>query len=176
MVSISVRAATDQDAVPISDIYRPYVLDTAISFEMDPPSASDFASRIRSITANYPWLVAVEADSVLGYAYAGPHRSRAAYRFSVETSIYIGTAHQTRGVGRLLYEALFAKLRQGEWVHAYAGTTLPNPASVAFHERMGFRPIGVFPSVGFKFDQWHDVAWFHRPIGEDPTPTRRRGP
>ena len=152
------------------EIYAPYITDSAISFEIEVPAVAEFAQRIeRTLASKHPWLVACDAERLLGYAYASPHRSRPAYRFSVETSVYVAKDAARQGLGRSLYEKLFALLEQQDYQHAFAGVTLPNPASVAFHEQFGFTPIGVFRSVGFKFEQWHDVAWFQRAIRMDPT-------
>ncbi len=114
--------------------------------------------------AAYPWLVACIDERVVGYAYGGPLRSRAAYRFSVETSIYLDIDCLGKGVGTKLYQSLFHELSAAGLANAYAGMTLPNAGSMALHRKFGFEMIGVFPSVGFKFDVWHDVAWMHRKI------------
>ncbi len=160
-MSIQIRAVTTSDAEAISGIYSHYVIETPITFEVDPPDAAAFRERIEA-RANYPWLIACQDNVCVGYAYASRHRARAAYRFSVETSVYLRTDQRGRGVGRQLYEALFDMLATTEFCNAYAGVTLPNGASIRLHEAMGFQRIGVFPRVGFKFDAWHDVAWFHR--------------
>lgn len=159
-----IRPATIDDAPAIADIYRPIVVDTAISFELTPPDAAEFARRIIQTTKTHPWLVAEHNSDVVGYTYAGAHRKRAAYRFSVETTVYVAEAARRLGVARALYGRLFNELRAAGFRHAYAGTITSNPASVRFHESFGFEMIGVFKSVGFKFDQWHDVAWLHKPI------------
>lgn len=161
---LEIRPVELSEASLLVDIYAPYVLETAISFEMEPPSVSDFTRRIEQLTADYPWLVATLDSTVVGYAYAGPHRTRAAYQYSVETSVYVAQESHGRQIGFTLYWRLLSELSRREYRNAYAGITLPNAASVALHNKMGFEQIGVFPQVGFKFDCWHDVAWFHRPI------------
>ncbi len=154
-----VRAA---DVEPLLAIYRPFVESTSVSFELEPPSAEAFGARIEEICREYPWLVA-EDQTILGYAYGTRFRARAAYAQTVETSIYLAPEARGRGVAEPLYLALFEHLRH--FHVAIAGITLPNPSSVRFHEKFGFKPIGVFPEVGHKFGQWHDVGFWWRPIG-----------
>ncbi len=162
-----IRPATPADSEALLEIYRPSVIDTAVSFELTLHTPEEFSARIQRISYKYPWLVAAVGLTPVGYAYASAHRSRAAYRFSVETTIYVDPAHQGRGIGRALYAALFQELAVRKYCNAYAGVTLPNDASVALHQNLGFESIGVFRNVGFKFDRWHDVAWFHKPISVD---------
>ena len=118
--------------------------------------------------AGWAWLVAEDAGQVAGYAYATPHRSRGAYRWSVETSVYVAAAARGQGVGTQLYTALLPVLAEKGYCNAYAGITLPNDASVALHRRVGFQAIGVFRSVGRKFGAWHDVSWWHLPLRAEP--------
>ena len=143
-------------------IYAPVVRETAISFELDPPSLDDFEARVAKYSAGWAWLVAELDGQILGYAYGSPHRERAAYRWSTETSAYVALGARKRGIGTRLYQALFPALGDRGYCNAYAGVTLPNEASVALHRAVGFSPIGIFPAVGRKFDKWHDVAWFYR--------------
>lgn len=161
-----IRDATRADAPALLDIYRPVVEDTATSFEIVPPTVAEFSQRIETASATHAWLVAEDGLQPLGYAYATAHRARAAYRYSTETSVYVAGQARRLGIGRRLYERLLEVLAQREYYHAFAGITLPNPASVALHEALGFEPIGVFPAVGFKFGKWHDVAWWSRRIRE----------
>ena len=159
-----IRRATPADAPAVLAIYAPIVATTAISFETTPPGEVEVAARIESANATHAWLVA-EADGVIaGYAYAMPHRARQAYRYSTETSVYVHADHHGRGVGAALYRRLFADLVQRGYFHAFAGITLPNGASTALHASAGFRHVGTFPRVGFKFGQWHDVSWWHRAL------------
>lgn len=173
----TVRSATEHDAAAVAAVYAPYVA-TPISFEAEPPSAEAMAARIRATLARLPWLVAVDgADAVLGYAYAAPFRSREAYQWSVEVSVYVAPDARTRGVGRALYEALLGELRALGYLAAFAGISLPNDASVAFHERFGFEPIGVYPKVGYKLGRFWDVGWWTLRLAEhegpgDPEPPR----
>lgn len=164
-------ANSETDAASCAEIYAPYVSDGATSFEEAPPGAAELAARIESFSATHVWLVAQRDGEVVGFAYACPHRSRPAYRWSAEVSVYVAAAHQGAGVGRALYEALFEALRARRFRTACAGITLPNEASVALHERLGFVPVGVYRGIGWKAGAWHDVGWWQLPLspaGEDP--------
>lgn len=165
---LSIRNATPADAVELLAIYAPYVERTAVSFETSAPSLDEFAERILKYSESWAWLVAQNANQIVGYAYASAHRDRPAYRWSVETSAYVSPAAQRQGIGKQLYMSLLPTLTQKGFCNAYAGITLPNEASIALHLGVGFEPIGVFPSVGRKFNAWHDVAWFHRRLRELP--------
>jgi L-amino acid N-acyltransferase YncA len=169
-----IRLATGRDAQQIAAIYAPNVTDTSISFEFEPPTAEEMRLRIEFTLQRYPWLVCERHDGqLLGYAYAGAHGSRAAYQWSVDVSVYVHEEARRTGVGRALYTSLFAALELQGYYNAYAGATLPNPASVGLHESVGFRPVGVYRGVGYKLGAWHDVGWWHLPIRErveDPDP------
>lgn len=155
-----VRAATPADAGAIAGIYAPYVRDTAISFETVAPDETQMAARIAKILPVLPWLVHESDRRVTGYAYAGPHRERAAYRWSVDAGIYLDGGAHRKGIGSALYAVLFAALRLQGYHRAYGGITLPNAASVGLHEAQDFKPIGVYPQVGFKLGAWRDVGWW----------------
>jgi phosphinothricin acetyltransferase len=159
-----IRTATAADATVLREIYRPYVETTAISFELDVPSIEEFQQRISVAVAGWSWLVAEVDGRQVGYAYASAHRKREAYRSSVETSAYVHEDYQRQGIGRALYTQLLSELCERGFRSAFAGITLPNDASIGFHESLGFERIGVFPRVGRKFGAWHDVAWFYRSI------------
>lgn len=161
----TVRVASADDAEAIAAIYAPYVLETAISFEETPPSPEEMADRIRATLAFHPFLVFAEDDVVIGYAYAGAHRAREAYRWSVDVTVYAARGLQRRGIGRALYSVLLAGLKQQGLHSAFAGIALPNAASVGLHEAMGFTPLGVYREVGFKHGAWHDVGWWRLPLG-----------
>jgi L-amino acid N-acyltransferase YncA len=163
-VPIEIRPATTTDAEAIQRIYAPFVLETAISFEDVPPSVDEMAGRIISTVRTYPWLVAVISGKVCGYVYASPHRERAAYRFSADTTVYIAPEAQRRGIGHALYAELLPELTRRGIHMAFAGIALPNPGSVALHESIGFVPVGVYREVGFKFGRWHDVGWWQRAL------------
>src|SRR5918996_222132 len=139
----SIRLATERDAEEIASIYAPNVTDTIISFELEPPTADEMRLRIEATLERCPWLVCEREGRVLGYAYADAHGSRAAYRWSVDVSVYVHEDARRMGLGRALYTSLFAALDLQGFYNAYAGATLPNPASVGLHEAVGFRPVGV---------------------------------
>ncbi len=159
---IEIRTATTADAEAIQRIYAPIVRETVISFEYDPPSVEDMAGRIAATLPTHPWLVAVADGTVCGYVYAGAHAERAAYRNSVNTTVYIAPEAQRTGVGRALYCELLPELKRRGFHAAFAGIALPNPGSIALHELVGFKPLGVYHEVGFKFGAWHDVGWWQR--------------
>jgi L-amino acid N-acyltransferase YncA len=169
----SIRLATPEDAGPMAEIYAPFVTGSAISFEAEPPSETEMARRLAAGEDHAPWLVCAEERRVLGFAYASRHRDRAAYRWSVDVSVYVDQAAHRRGLGRALYTSLFALLRGQGFHAAHAGITLPNPASVGLHESLGFVPVGVYRSVGFKLGAWRDVGWWQlelRPRVGQPAP------
>ncbi len=154
-----IRPATADDAPTVRDIYAPIVKNTAISFEDEPPMPSEMARRIEAALA---FLVAERGGRVVGYAYAGAHRARAAYRTSVDVSVYIGEGARRSGIGKALYGALLPHLKHHGYHAAFAGIALPNPGSIALHQSVGFSPVGIFRDVGFKFGKFHDVGWWQR--------------
>lgn len=161
-----IREATAGDADALLSIYAPYVRDTAITFEYEPPTREEFAGRIAALTPEFPWLVYEDgARGALGYAYATTWRTRAAYRWTVETTVYVATSAHRRGIGRALYTSLLACLRLQGHRLAIGGITLPNAGSVALHERCGFRLVGVHRACGYKQGAWHDVAFYELPLG-----------
>ena len=167
---VNLRAAEPRDAGSIAAIYAPIVRDTYISFETEPPSAEVMAERIETAQRRYPWIVA-EAEGVMaGYAYAGEHRQRAAYRWSVDVTAYVAEPHRGKGIGRRLYQALILMLRAQGFRGAFAGIALPNDASVRLNEAVGFQPIGVYRDVGFKLGAWRDVGWWRLALSGAVTP------
>jgi L-amino acid N-acyltransferase YncA len=155
------RLAELEDGAQIAAIYAPFCLETAISFETAPPDEATVRERICNVGERYPWLVAVsETGDVTGYAYAGKHRERAAYRWSADFTVYVAPAAKGRGIGTELYHALAKICRYLGYYRAFAGITLPNDASVRLHEKIGFQPIGIYRRVGFKLGKWHDVGWW----------------
>jgi phosphinothricin acetyltransferase len=154
------RLATPRDAAAIAEIYRPIVASTPISFELEPPDEHDFKGRIEKTLAGHPWLVCEYQRQVAGYAYASRHRERAAYQWSVDTSVYVHSNFRRRGVGQALYTSLFRILIAQGYYNAYAGITLPNPGSVGLHESVGFKPLCVYRNVGYKLGSWYDVGWW----------------
>jgi L-amino acid N-acyltransferase YncA len=159
-MAAAIRLATPQDAEAVQGIYAPIVRDTVISFEVEPPSVADVRQRIVDTLALWPWLVCEHDGDVMGYAYAGKYRVRAAYQWSVDVSVYIHERARRCGIGRALYGALLRGLRLQGFYNAQAGITLPNVASVSLHEAMGFQPIGVYRKIGYKLGAWHDVGWW----------------
>jgi phosphinothricin acetyltransferase len=149
-------------------IYAPFVTDTAVSFELEPPSVEEFLQRILVAQSKWAWLVAAQAGQVAGYAYASSFRQRAAYQWSIEVSAYLAPAARGRGIGRALYERLIALMVAKGYCTAYAGITLPNEASVRLHQAVGFVPVGVFRRAGRKFGAWHDVSWWQRELRDEP--------
>jgi L-amino acid N-acyltransferase YncA len=175
-----VRPATAGDAEACAAIYAPYVADTAVSFETEPPAAGEMARRIAAASDRHAWLVLEDDGRVVGYAYGTPHQTRAAYRWACEVSVYLEPGRRRTGAGRNLYDALFASLVDLGYLTALAGMTLPNPASEGLHRSMGFEPIGTWRRIGWKFGAWHDVLWMQRRLAAgseppaEPVPGLRR--
>jgi phosphinothricin acetyltransferase len=174
---IAVRPATPADARACAAIYAPYVVDTVSTFELEAPDEQEMAGRIAAASRTHAWLVATMTDwppgkddaaseVVVGYAYGGPYKQRAAYRWSCEVSVYVERDRRSTGAGRALYAALFERLAARGYRMAVAGMTLPNPASEGLHRAMGFTLIGVFRDIGWKSGAWHDVAWLQRPLAD----------
>ncbi|HYW15583.1 MAG TPA: GNAT family N-acetyltransferase [Allosphingosinicella sp.] len=170
------RAATQGDAAAIAEIYAPFVTASPVSFETEPPDEGAMRARMEAGGALYPWLVGESVDgTILGYAYAARFRDRPAYRFAVETSVYLRPGASGRGFGRGLYEPLLALLEAQGFTQAIAAITLPNEASVRLHERLGFERAGTYRQVGWKFGAWHDVGLWQRelaPAGIPPVEPR----
>lgn len=154
------RPATPADAAAICAIYNPYVRDTIISFEEAPVTDAEMVQRITETTRRYPWFVAEDGGRLVGYAYASPWRVRSAYRFAAETTVYVAPEAPRRGVGTALYRAVIDALRAAGLHCAMGGIALPNPASVALHEKLGFRQVAQFREVGWKFDRRIDVGYW----------------
>jgi L-amino acid N-acyltransferase YncA len=167
------EADAQRDAAACAAIYAPYVWNSVASFEAVPPSAPEIAARIGSAHA---WLVAEQAGSTLGYAYASRHNERAAYRWAADVAVYIGASHHRRGIGRALYGELFTRLHElGLWTLC-AGITQPNEASNGLHRALGFLPVGTYRRIGWKAGAWHDVQWFQLDLRPDePGPPRELG-
>ncbi len=173
---IAIRAARPQDAAAIAAIYAPHVLTGTATFEVEAPDARQMRSRMAASDGLYPWLVATtgdgegDEDGVLAYAYAARFRERPAYRYAVETTIYVTGATQGQGVGRLLYQVLIDTLRAQGFTQAIAAIALPNDYSIRLHESVGFRRAGVYREVGFKHDRWIDVGIWQRELHEPSVP------
>lgn len=170
-----IRLARESDAERLLGIYIPIIRETVISFELEPPTVAQFAERIRTTLDQTPWLVCDAGDEIAGYAYAGKYRPRAAYQWSAEVTVYVGASWRRKGVGRAVYTSLFECLRVQGYYNAFAAIALPNDASVMMHEKLGFKPVGVYRSVGYKLGAWHDVGWWQLALQDhasSPTPPR----
>jgi L-amino acid N-acyltransferase YncA len=166
-------ADPDRDAAACVAIYESAIVGSATSFEEAVPSVNEFAERIRHTTLAYPWLVLEDGGRVVGYAYASQHRSRAAYRWAADVSVYVAASHHRRGAGRVLYTELFERLRAQNVRVLCAGVTLPNEGSVGLHRAMGFETVGVYKRIGYKMGAWHDVMWLElelSPATDEPPP------
>lgn len=155
----SVRPASSQDAGGCLAVYRPYVLDTAISWELEVPTVTEMAARIKAARVAHEWLVLEGGDQVIGFAYAHALNHLAAYRWSVQTGIYLDVEHHHAGGGRQLYSQLLDRLVELGYRQAFAGITQPNEPSIGFHRSFGFRDAGLYRRVEWKHGRWHDVAW-----------------
>lgn len=164
--NVTVRHVRADDGPALAAIYAPFVTENAVSFEYQAPDAIVMGERALAIDADHAWLVADHDGDLLGYAYAATFRTREAYRWTVEVSAYLADSARGHGVGERLYRDLFALLAARDYRRAIAAITLPNPASVRFHERFGFARVGVLESVGRKFGRAYDVAYYQRAIGD----------
>lgn len=161
---IDIRSARIEDATDLVAIYAPYVENTAITFETQVPTVSEFASRIEKTLGNFPYLVAIEEGALVGYAYASTYYARAAYDWTVELSVYIQQEARGKGIGTLLYNALERELIARGFKNFLACIALPNPASIALHEKRGYEQVAHFKKVGYKFDTWHDIVWLQKSL------------
>jgi L-amino acid N-acyltransferase YncA len=162
MGTVRIRDADTADGAALAAIYAPFVTDSWVSFETQPPDAAEMAARIASYGSSHGWVVAEQDGAIAGYAYASPHRTRAAYATSADIAIYVAPGAQGQGLGRALYAALFERLRSRSIHAVFAGIALPNPASIALHEAMGMVPVGIYREVGWKLGGWRDVGWWQR--------------
>ncbi len=169
---VAIRPATSDDAAAIAAIYRPYVERGTVSFETEAPDADAIARRMASSGGLYPWLVATEGEggAVLGYAYASAFRDRPAYRYTIETTVYLQTGTQGRGNGRQLYDALIDTVRAQGFTHAIGVIALPNDHSIRLHESVGFRRAGFFREAGYKDGRWIDVGYWHCDLNDATIP------
>jgi L-amino acid N-acyltransferase YncA len=163
-----IRVAQESDAERMLDIYAPIVTETAISFESVPPTLGEFRQRIRSVLDLHNWLVMEDEHAILGYAYAAKFRPREAYQWTAEVTVYVASPHHKRGIAQALYTSLFAALRLQGFSNAIAAIALPNLPSARLHEKLGFEPVGIFDSVGYKMGRWHDVGWWHLKLQDNP--------
>jgi phosphinothricin acetyltransferase len=165
-----------RDSAACAAIYRPFVDDSYVSFEEEPPDGGEFARRIERLSQTYPWLVAEDDGAVIGYAYASAHRERAAYRWAADAAVYVDERARRNGVGRALYSALFGLLARQGVQTVCAGVSLPNDASVGLHESLGFRPVGVYRRIGWKRGAWWDVGWWQLQLTDGDGPPPELGP
>lgn len=170
----NIRLATLDDAAAITDIYRPYVLDTAISFESEAPSGAEMRGRIEQNLGSFPWLVWEENGSILGYAYAGAFKSRCAYSWSVESTVYVRQNFHKKGIGKMLYRDLLERLKSQGAVNVIGGIALPNAASVGLHESLGFKQVAQFKDIGFKLGRWWDVGYWQLQLQKPAEPAALR--
>ena len=165
-----IRLATVADAPAINAIYAHYVRNGVASFEFAPPTDREMGERIANVVTERPWLVYEEAGGIGAYAYAGRHKERLAYQWSVDVSVYVHPGRHRNGLGRTLYRELFQQLKVLGYYNAYAGITLPNAGSVALHESFGFVPVGIYRNVGFKLGRWWDVGWWQKRLSMHTVP------
>ncbi len=170
-MSINVRPVQISDADFCLRLYSKYVVDSAVSFELEAPSLEEFSNRIETISKRFPYLIAEESGSAVGYAYASAYRDRAAYQWNVEVSIYVEERSKKSGVATKLYTELFSELERIHICKAFAVIALPNEASVGFHQKMGFEKFATYRNVGFKLNQWHDVLWMEKIIQSPEAPS-----
>ncbi|MGE3175901.1 MAG: N-acetyltransferase family protein [Vicinamibacterales bacterium] len=168
MPAATIRSATPADGPSLNAIYAPYCTGSTVSFETGEPGGEEMARRVRAVQERGPWIVCEVSGAVAGYAYASRHRDRAAYRWAVDTAVYVAPPFHRRGIGRALYTTLFALLRAQGYVRACAGITVPNEGSVRLHESCGFTPVGIYRRVGYKLGAWRDVAWYQADLQPDP--------
>lgn len=160
------RLATISDAASILDIYTPYILNTAFTFETDIPTIQNFEVRINTYQENWPWLVYEHEGVIAGYAYATKHRERAAYQWCVESSVYVHGKFQQKGIAKSLYNTLFEILKFQGCRNVYAGITLPNDKSISFHKKFGFTWLADYKNIGYKLNQWNTVSWWQLQLNE----------
>ncbi|WP_343084655.1 GNAT family N-acetyltransferase [Blautia producta] len=163
---LRIRMAEPDDAFTLLGIYEPYVENTCITFEYQVPSLEEFTKRIRETLKKYPYLAAEQNGEIAGYAYASPFKGRPAYDWAVETTVYLKENAKGKGIGRQLYTALEDILRKQNITNANACITYPNPESMGFHKKMGYRIVGHFSKCGYKDGQWRDVVWMEKFLQE----------
>lgn len=165
-----IRAAKAEDGAAVAVIYAPYVRDTAVSFEADPPTDTAMSERISSTLLTHPWLIAEREGVVIGFAYAGKHSQRPAYRWTVDVTVYVNGSERRSGVGRQLFQVLLATLRMQGFRSAFSEIVLPNPGSTRLHETMGFKHVGIHRDIGHKLGRWHDISYWRLGLAEGTTP------
>ena len=176
-MNCKIRLARPQDATELLEIFRPYVLETAVAFNYEPPALEEFRNTMENRLRRYPYLVAETEDGLMGYAYASPFKARAAYDWAVETSIYVKQGHAGQGYGRLLHDRLETLLKAQNILSMYACIAYTDHEdahltnnSMRFHAHMGYELTAKFPKCGYKFDKWYDMIWMHKEIGSHDGP------
>ena len=173
---ITIRLATPADAAACAEIYSPYVKNTGITFEVNPPDSAEFATRITNTLKSFPWLVACQGQKVVGYAYAHQFGERAAFCYSCELSVYVDNGCKGQGVGKMLYQYLLNVLKQQCVRRVYALIAVPDEGSIAFHIRMGFEKAGTLPNIGYKLGRWWGLCYMQKNLGltDDALPKPRK--
>lgn len=166
MENRKIRLATQEDSASILQIYAPFITDTVITFECEVPVLTEFTKRITDVQRKYPWLVCEINNEIVGYAYASRYREREAYDWSVDFSVYINPQYHGKKIGKALCISLIELLKLQGYYNVYGGVTVPNINSESLHESLGFKPIGVYQNVGYKFGSWHDTKWYGLKINE----------
>jgi phosphinothricin acetyltransferase len=172
---LNIRLAKLSDCKSILDIYQYYVLHTAITFEYDVPDVEEMENRMNNIQKKYPYVVAEVDEKIVGYSYASDFRYKAAYQWSPESTIYIHKDFHGNGIGKVLYQQLFGILTLQGFYNVFGGVALPNDASIALHKKCGFKEIGIYENIGYKFDRWHSTKWFQlilQPHDNNPSPPK----
>jgi phosphinothricin acetyltransferase len=165
---LNIRLVTEADYAGMLEVYKPNVLNTAITFEYEVPSLEEYSKRIDNIISHYPCFVCVQNGVIAGFAYAGLFRVKDAYQWSAESTIYVSENFQGKGIARVLYDVLLSTLELQGFVNVYAAVTLPNLPSEKLHTFMGFAEIGLFEKIGFKHGKWHDLKWYEMYLTEHP--------
>ncbi len=163
-----IRAAKPEDAARLLDIYAPYVNNTAITFEYEVPTVEEFRNRMAHTMEKYPYLLLQQGEEIMGYAYASAFKGRSAYDWAVETSIYVKEGTHGKGIGKKLYAALEAILAAQHIINVNACIAYPNPESIAFHEKCGYKTVAHFTKCGYKLGKWYDMIWMEKMLGPHP--------
>ncbi len=170
--TIEIRMAVAEDIPNLLEIYAPYVKNTAVTFEYDVPSVEEFTQRMNSVLKKYPYLVAILDQTIVGYAYASPFHSRAAYMWAAELSVYVHEKYHRLGIGRALYHEMERRLKKQNVTNLNACIAYPNPKSIAFHEKEGYHMVGHFSKCGYKLGRWWDMVWMEKIIGSHDIPPK----
>lgn len=168
MDNINLRIADENDAPELLKIYEPYVLYTTVSFEITVPTLEEFKKRIINTLKRYPYIIAETNKKIIGYCYASQFKPRAAYDYAIETSIYIDMDYRGKGIGKILYEKLFDILKKQNVTNVNSCIAYPNPQSIEFHNKLGFKEVAHFTKCGYKLGNWVDMIWMEKMLGEHP--------